>query len=131
MSMMDDYDDEYITNVPTITNQSQNPLLVSQQYYTATWASTSISSTDAVDNRIKIDPERIANIEELREAVLKKVVNDPRLDEDYKIVLSYLREHLEKLMDSPDNLLTHLIEDNKDLRKRIEILEEKIRSLEK
>ena len=125
MSMMDDS--------TTITAINDVPTLFQQGYVSASNYSTTTFSYgwNEEDVKVEVDPEKIANLDEVKEEVLKKIVDDPRLDDDYKIILSYLREHLEKLMDSPDNLLTHLIEDNKDLRKRIEVLENEVKSLKK
>lgn len=129
MSMMDNNNCDWTM----ITSNTINidPQLLSKSVLSSSYSTLQSSNYGGVVAKINLDPEDIANIEEVKEKVLKKIVDDPRLDEDYKIVLAYLREHIEKLMDSPDNLLTHLIEDNKDLRRKVEVLENEIKNLKK
>lgn len=129
MSMMDNNNCDWTM----ITSNTINidPQLLSKSVLSSSYSTLQSSNYGGVVAKINLDPEDIANIEEVKEEVLKKIVDDPRLDEDYKIVLAYLREHIEKLMDSPDNLLTHLIEDNKDLRRKVEVLENEIKNLKK
>lgn len=106
----------------------------SQQTFTSGYASASTidyTSLDVVDVGGLKDyiTEAMSEDESLKEEIMKKTLESIELDEDCKLVARIIRGYLEKIIDTPDNILGQLIQENQSMSKRIETLERQIQEI--
>ena len=94
------------------------------------WITTGFCSNDLVDTtgEICIDDnylsknirECLKNNEELRKQVIEDILEEGFVQEDYNIIINYIRTYLEKLMDSPEDIT---------LRNEVDVLKKEIAEL--
>ena len=112
----------------TISNLSSSTTTISydDSLYN-NWITTGFCSNGLVDTtgEICIDlskniRECLKNNEELRKQVIEDILEEGFVQEDYNIIINYIRTYLEKLMDSPEDIT---------LRNEVDVLKKEIAEL--
>lgn len=111
----------------TISNLSSSTTTISYDSLYNNWITTGFCSNGLVDTtgEICIDlskniRECLKNNEELRKQVIEDILEEGFVQEDYNIIINYIRTYLEKLMDSPEDIT---------LRNEVDVLKKEIAEL--
>lgn len=93
-------------------------------WITTGFCSSSLDTTGEIcidDNYLsKNIRECLKNNEELRKQVIEDILEEGFVQEDYNIIINYIRTYLEKLMDSPEDIT---------LRNEVDVLKKEIAEL--
>lgn len=133
----DNFVDNNATIADTITTTSTYDgsmvlKVVPDDYYNSlsSYCSSTISSTGifSLEDSVK---EIIKSDKNLTSKIIEECLGDRKFDEDYyDVVLNFLRTYLEKIMNSPEDILLRevreLRKENEDLKMRLQALEDKL-----
>ena len=106
--------------------------VVPDDYYNnlSSYCSSTISSSGifSLEDYVK---EIIKSDKNLTSKIIEECLGDRKFDEDYyDVVLNFLRTYLEKIMNSPEDILLRevreLRKENEDLKMRLQTLEDKL-----
>lgn len=113
----------------TISNLSSSTTTISYDNLYNNWITTGfcnscLDTTGEIctnDNYLsKNIRECLKNNEELRKQVIEDILEEGFVQEDYNIIINYIRTYLEKLMDSPEDIT---------LRNEVDVLKKEIAEL--
>lgn len=110
----------------TISNLSSSTTTISYDSLYNNWITTGFCSSSLdTTGEICIDlskniRECLKNNEELRKQVIEDILEEGFVQEDYNIIINYIRTYLEKLMDSPEDIT---------LRNEVDVLKKEIAEL--
>lgn len=110
----------------TISNLSSSITTIPYGSLYNNWITTGFCSSSLDTNgEICIDlskniRECLKNNEELRKQVIEDILEEGFVQEDYNIIINYIRTYLEKLMDSPEDIT---------LRNEVDVLKKEIAEL--
>ena len=111
----------------TISNLSSSITTISCDNLYNNWITTGFCSNGLVDTTgetcidlSKNIRECLKNNEELRKQVIEDILEEGFVQEDYNIIINYIRTYLEKLMDSPEDIT---------LRNEVDVLKKEIAEL--
>ena len=133
----DNFVDNNTTIADTITTTSTYDgsmvlKVVPDDYYNnlSSYCSSTISSSGifSLEDYVK---EIIKSDKNLTSKIIEECLGDRKFDEDYyDVVLNFLRTYLEKIMNSPEDILLRevrgLRKENEDLKMRLQALEDKL-----
>lgn len=107
----------------TISNLSSSITTISYDNLYNNWITTRDTTGEICidDNYLsKNIKECLKNNEELRKQVIEDILEEGFVQEDYNIIINYIRTYLEKLMDSPEDIT---------LRNEVDVLKKEIAEL--
>lgn len=117
----------------TISNLSSGTTTITYDNLYNNWITTGFYSSGLdTTGEICIDlssniRECLKNNEELRKQVIEDILEEGFVQEDYNIIINYIRTYLEKLMDSPEDIT--LRNEVDALKKEIAELKNKLSSI--
>lgn len=117
----------------TISNLSSGTTTITYDSLYSNWITTGFCSSGLdTTGEICIDLSRnirecLKNNEELRKQVIEDILEEGFVQEDYNIIINYIRTYLEKLMDSPEDIT--LRNEVDALKKEIAELKDKLFSI--